>query len=170
VDLVRQASDLRGGQYLDEISNSEALDFCVGVAGYPEKHFEAANMKIDLHYLKQKVDAGAHYVVTQMFYENQHFYDFVRDCRAAGITVPIIPGLKVLRSLNQLKSVPKTFHVDLPDPLVDEIMASPEHCAEIGQRWAQKQAHDLLNNGHNNLHFYVMQDAHLVAKIIESIK
>lgn len=169
-DLVRQVTDLRQGRYLDEISNSEALDFCVGVAGYPEKHFEAANLKTDLHYLKQKVEAGAQYIVTQMFFDNERFYDFVKECRATGIQVPIIPGLKVLRSLNQLKSVPKTFHVDLPNALVDEIMDSPEHVSEIGQRWAQKQVHDLINHGFSNLHFYVMQDAHLVTKIIETVK
>lgn len=169
-DLVAQVCDLRKGQYLDEITNSEPLDFCVGVAGYPEKHFEAANMKTDIAYLKQKVDAGAHYIMTQMFFDNTRFYSFVADCRAAGITVPIIPGLKVLRSLNQLKSIPKTFHCDLPDELVDEVMANPEHVGEIGQRWGQKQVHDLINKGHNNLHFYVMQDAHLVTKIIESVR
>ncbi len=170
VDLVNQCSDLREGKYLDEITNSEPMDFCVGVSGYPEKHFEAANMKTDIAYLKAKVDAGAHYIMTQMFYDNARFYQFVKDCREAGIKVPILPGLKILRSLNQLKSIPKTFHVDLPNELVDEVMASPEHCAEIGQRWAIKQTHDLINNGHTNLHFYVMQDAHLVTKIIETVR
>lgn len=170
VDLVNQVEDLRKGNYLDDITNSEPLDFCVGVAGYPEKHFEAANMKTDLAYLKQKVDAGAHYIVTQMFFDNSKFHEFVKDCRAAGIKVPIVPGLKVLRSLPQLKSIPKTFHVDLPNELVDEVMAAPEHVSEIGQRWAERQVKDLLANGHNNLHFYVMQDAHLVTKIIESVR
>ena len=170
VDLVQQFTDLRNGKYLDEITNSEPLDFCVGVAGYPEKHFESANRKVDMNYLKQKVDAGAQYIVTQMFFDNQKFLDFVADCRTAGIKVPIVPGLKVLRSLNQLKSIPKTFHVDLPHELVDEVMESPEHCSEIGQRWAQKQVHDLISKGHDSLHFYVMQDAHLVTKIVESVK
>lgn len=169
-DLVKQVTDLREGRYLDDISNSESMDFCVGVAGYPEKHFEAANMKTDIQYLKQKVDAGAQYIVSQMFFDNERFYKWVADCRAAGINVPIIPGLKVLRSLGQLKSIPKTFHVDLPDPLVDEIMASPEHIVEIGKRWAEKQTHDLINNGHQCLHYYVMQDANVVAKIVESVK
>lgn len=169
-DLVGQLAELREGRYLDEITNSEPLDFCVGVAGYPEKHFEAANMKLDLSYLKQKVDAGAHYIVTQMFFDNGKFHSFVRDCRSVGIEVPIIPGLKAIRSLSQLKSIPKTFHVDLPDALVDEVMASPQHVTEIGQKWAINQVHDLIENGHSNLHFYVMQDAHLVTKIIETVK
>ena len=169
VDLVRQIADLRVGKYVDDLANSAPMDFCVGVAGYPEKHFEAANLKTDIQYLKQKVDAGASYIVTQMFFDNQRFYDWVRDCRDAGITVPILPGLKVLRSLNQLKSVPKTFHVDLPTALVDEIMDEPERCAEIGAKWTEKQVHDLINNGYNNIHFYVMQDANLVTKIVESV-
>ena len=146
------------------------MNFCVGVAGYPEKHFEAANLRTDIQYLKQKVDAGAEYIVTQMFFDNKNFYNFVEECRRADIKVPIIPGLKVLRALNQLKSIPKTFHVDLPDALVDEIMANPSHIVEIGQKWAERQVHDLLAHGHQSLHFYVMQDAHVVSKIIETVK
>lgn len=169
-DLVRQVVDLRKGQYCEEISNAGAMDFCVGVAGYPEKHFEAANLRTDIMYLKQKVDAGAEYIVTQMFFDNKHFYNFVEECRKADIKVPIIPGLKILRSLNQLKSIPKTFHVDLPDEMVDEIMANPEHIVEIGQKWGERQVHDLIAHGHQCLHFYVMQDAHVVSKIIETVK
>ena len=169
-DLVGQVVNLRKGVYMDEISNSEAMDFCVGVAGYPEKHFEAANLKVDIQYLKQKVDAGAEYVVTQMFFDNDRFLAWVKECRAAGITVPIIPGLKVLRSAAQLKSIPKTFHVDLPDALVDEVLAEPGRAAEIGSRWTQEQVHGLINAGYQNLHFYVMQDAHLVTKIIETVR
>lgn len=169
-DLVAQVVDLRQGNYCDEISNSEAMDFCVGVAGYPEKHFEAANLKTDIAYLKKKVDAGAEYIVTQMFFDNDRFFAWVAECRAAGITVPIIPGLKVLRSLNQLRSIPKTFHVDLPDQLVDEVMAEPSRVGEIGRRWAEKQVHGLVNAGHNSLHFYVMQDANTVTQIIETVR
>ncbi len=169
-DLVGQVKELREGRYMDEISNSESMDFCVGVAGYPEKHFEAANLKTDIQYLKQKVDAGAEYIVTQMFFDNARFFEWVKECRAAGIKVPIIPGLKVLKSAGQLKSIPKTFHVDLPDHLVDEVMATPAHAGEIGRRWTEKQVHELINNGHNSLHFYVMQDAHIVTKIIETVK
>ena len=169
-DLVKQVADLRKGTYIEEISDSAPMDFCVGVAGYPEKHFEAANLKTDILYLKQKVEAGAEYIVTQMFFDNLKFHTFVNECRAAGITVPIIPGIKVLRTLGQLKSIPKTFHVDLPTALVDEIMESPSHVGEIGKRWAQHQVHDLIKNGHSSVHFYVMQDANVVTQIIETVK
>lgn len=169
VDLVKQVKDLRDGNYLEDISNSVPLDFCVGVAGYPEKHFEAANKKTDLMYLKKKVEAGAEYIITQMFFDNTHFYNFVKECKDIGINVPIIPGIKVLRSLNQLKSIPKTFHIDLPDELVDEVLDTPEHVQEIGRRWAERQVKDLLSNGINNIHFYVMQDAHMVSQIVKTV-
>lgn len=167
-DLVGQLGELRRGNFLDELSEPTPLDFCVGVAGYPEKHFEAANMDVDLRYLKQKVDAGADYVVTQMFYDNSRFHQFVERCRAVGIQVPIIPGIKVLKSANQLKSVPRTFHIDLPPELVNDVLANPKNAEEIGVRWAAQQTRDLLEKGHNNVHFYVMNDAHLVKKAIET--
>jgi methylenetetrahydrofolate reductase (NADPH) len=169
-DLVRQVVDLRSGRFLEELSDSAALDFCIGVAGYPEKHFEAANLDMDINYLKQKVDGGADYIVTQMFYDNQAFHHFVAKCREAGIQVPIIPGLKVLKSLTQLKSVPRTFHVDLPVALVEQIMSEPERVEQIGFEWAKGQVEDLLNHGHKNLHFYVMNDVHLVKRVIEMVK
>lgn len=168
-DLVKQVVDLRNGAYLERINNSVPLDFCIGVAGYPEKHFEAANKKTDLAYLKKKVDAGAEYVITQMFFDNAHFFNFVKECREVGIQVPIIPGLKVLRTPGQLKTIPKTFHIDLPDELVDEVMRSPEHVQEIGMRWTQRQVRELLEGGVNDIHFYVMQDAHVVSKIVQAV-
>ena len=158
VDLVKQAAELRRGEFIESMSKCASLDFCVGVAGYPEKHFEAVNLDLDVRRLKEKVDAGAAYVVTQMFFDNQKFYAFVVRCRTAGITVPIIPGLKILRSVNQLKSVPRAFYVELPSALTDEIHESPEHVVEIAQRWAETQTKDLLNNGYHNVHFYVMVD------------
>ncbi len=169
-DLVSQISDLKKGIFLDEISDSHSLDFCVGVAGYPEKHFEAANLKLDVLALKKKVDAGADYVVTQMFFDNQKFFDFVKACREAGITVPIIPGLKVLRSAGQVKSVPKTFHVDLPEELVDETLATPEHASQIGQNWARKQLTGLLEAGFKNIHFYIMNDTPLVVELVNGVR
>jgi methylenetetrahydrofolate reductase (NADPH) len=168
-DLVKQVVDLRQGRFLDELAGPESLDFCVGVAGYPEKHFEAANLEVDVKYLAEKVAAGADYVITQMFFDNAHFHAFVKKCRAAGIQVPIIPGLKVLKSIHQLKSIPRTFHVDLPSVLVDEVLASPEHVQEIGVRWARKQVEDLLNHGQKNVHFYVMNDADLVTKAVQGL-
>ena len=169
-DLVKQAVDLKKGIFMEEISDCDPLDFCVGVAGYPEKHFEAANMKMDLQFLKQKVDAGAEYIVTQMFFENEKYFSFVKACRNVGITVPIIPGLKIIKTRNQITTLPKTFHVDIPDLLVDEIVENPVHAEEIGNRWAHKQSEELLAAGAPGLHFYVMNDAAQIVKIFKSLK
>lgn len=168
-DLVRQAKELREGKFLDELADCAHLDFCVGVAGYPEKHFEAANLDLDIQYLKAKVEAGADYIVTQMFFDNAKFFDFVKRCREAGITIPIIPGMKILKSLPQLRSIPRTFHIDLPSALVDEMMQNPAHTQEIGARWTTKQIEELIAHGHSNIHLYVMNDAHLVRKVVEKI-
>lgn len=168
-DLVDQVCDLRKGQFLEDISDSSPLDFCVGVAGYPEKHFESANFKIDLQFLKAKVDAGADYIVTQMFFDSQKYFDFVEACRGVGIQVPIIPGLKVLRSASQLTNLPKTFHVDLPVELVDEVMKHPEHAEQIGKKWAIKQCKELVQFGAPVLHFYIMNDSSSVVEIFNSI-
>lgn len=169
-DLVSQFSDLRKGVFIETISNSAPLDFCVGIAGYPEKHFEAANLKTDLHFLKKKVDAGADYIVTQMFFDNDSFFSFVKSAREIGITVPIIPGVKILRSAAQLKSIPKTFHIDFPDALVDEVQQNPSHAAEIGQRWTEKQVEGLLAAGVPGVHFYIMNDTPVVAEIVRKFK
>ncbi len=169
-DLVKQAIDLRKGSYIEEISDCDALDFCVGVAGYPQKHFEAANLKMDLQYLKQKVDAGADYIVTQMFFENDRYFDFVKACRQIGITVPIIPGLKMIKSASQIATLPKTFHVDIPTALVEEITAATKHASEIGQKWVLQQSLDLLENGAPALHYYVMNDALQIAEVIKKLR
>lgn len=169
VDMVRQVTALRSGQYLQELQASSGLDFCIGVAGYPEKHFEAPHLDIDVRHLKNKVETGAEYIVTQMFFDNQRFYDFVQKCRDADIVVPIIPGLKVLRSSAQLRSIPKTFHVDIPPVLANEFLAHPEHAEEIGARWAKQQMQDLLEHGFEHLHFFVMNDASQVCKLIKSV-
>ncbi len=169
-DLVGQIKDLSNGKFLDELDDAHPLEFCVGVAGYPEKHFEAANLKLDIQNLKRKVDAGADYIVSQMFFDNQKYIEFVKECRAAGINVPIIPGIKVLKSVPQLKSVPKNFYIDLPNALVDEVSASPQHAAEIGVRWAQKQVEELLAFGVPSVHFYVLNDVHAIAEIVKKFK
>jgi methylenetetrahydrofolate reductase (NADPH) len=166
-DLVTQVRELREGKFLNDLSGSSCLDFCIGVAAYPEKHFEAANMDLDIKYLKAKVEAGANYIVTQMFYDNTKFLAFVDRCRKAGITVPIIPGIKILKSAGQLKSVPRTFHIDLPAELAGEVLENPEHAEEIGCKWAIKQTQGLLDAGFMNVHFYVMNDAHLVRSVID---
>ena len=168
-DLVKQLVDLRQAKYLDEIANSEPIDFCVGVGGYPEKHIEAPNAKTDVKHLKAKVDAGADYIVTQMFFDNNYFHYFVGRCREAGITVPIIPGLKLIDNVRQLTSLPKHFHVNMPDELVDEITESPKHVKEIGQRWIRRQTEDLLNAGVPCIHYYVMNDAEKVVEVVRDL-
>lgn len=168
-DLVAQISELKNGKFLDELDIAHPLNFCVGVAGYPEKHFESPSLKLDIQNLKRKIEAGAEYIVTQMFFDNQKYFSFVKACRDAGITVPIIPGLKVLRSMAQLRSLPKTFHIDLPDELVDEVTANPEHCEEIGLQWAIKQSEELLNAKVPCLHYYILSDAPRVASVVKKI-
>ena len=169
-DLVGQIGDLKEGRFLEDLDGSQPLDYCIGVAGYPEKHFEAPSLKTDILHLKRKVDAGAQYIVTQMFFDNQKFFTFVEACREAGINVPIIPGLKVLRSAAQLTSLPKTFHIDLPDKLVDEVLENPTHASEIGKSWALKQSEELLNAGFKNLHYYVLNDSHLVVDLVKKLR
>ncbi len=169
-ELVTQLNNLKKGIFLEEISDSSALDFCVGVAGYPEKHFEAANLKTDIQFLKQKVDQGADYVMTQMFFDNQKYFDFVKHCRDAGITVPIIPGLKILKSAAQLKTLPKNFYMDIPNELSDEILKNPDHAQEIGKRWAVRQTEDLLRAGTPYVHFYVMNDVDSVSEVVKKFK
>src|SRR5215831_5614273 len=123
IDLMKQVVNMNNGIYLEEdLKNAVKTKFCIGVAGYPEKHFEAPNMQTDLQFLKSKVDAGADYVVTQMFFDNQKYFDFVKSCRDIGITVPIVPGLKPLTSKKQLSVIPRTFHVDIPTDLSNEVM------------------------------------------------
>lgn len=166
IDLVEQLSDLKEGKFVNEIANSQPLDFCIGVAGYPEKHFEAPNLAYDLKWLKKKVDAGAEYVTTQMFYNNQHYFDFVDKCREAGINVPIIPGLKILKSVKQLQTLPKNFHINFPDDFVEEIMENPDHVVELGKKWTMNQVEGLLNKGVPDVHFYIMNDTKSVVEIV----
>ena len=169
-DLVAQIHGLKNGQYLEEMSATSKLDFCVGVAGYPEKHFEAPNLKVDIDYLKKKVDAGADYIVTQMFFDNKKYFEFVKACREAGITVPIVPGLKVLRSAEQLKSIPKHFYVDIPEALAEEIIKNPKHASEVGKNWALKQTDELLAAKAPCAHFYVMNDAPQVCEVVKQMR
>jgi len=168
-DLVRQLVDLRSARFLDDIANSEPINFCVGVGGYPEKHVEAPNLKTDIRHLKEKVDAGADYVVTQMFFDNEHYRAFVKKCREAGIDVPIIPGIKLIDGVRQLSTLPKHFHVNLPDDLVDEIHENPKRVKEIGRNWARRQVEELVNEGAPCVHFYVMNDASPAVQIIQDL-
>lgn len=169
-DLVAQIHALRQGQFLDRIEHSEPLDFGIGVAAYPEKHFEAASLKTDIKYLAKKVEAGADYIVTQMFFDNQVYFKFVKEAREAGITVPIVPGIKVLRTAAQLTTLPKAFHIDIPDVLVDEVRESPEHAGDIGQEWALRQAKELMASDGPGVHFYVLNDVQVVTDIVKELK
>jgi len=170
-DLVGQIAAMNRGRYLEQdLLDAEPTNFCVGVGGYPEKHFEAANLKQDIRRVKDKVDAGAHYVVTQMFFDNRHYFRYVDACREQGIDVPIIPGLKILTSQKQLNSIPRTFYVDIPDALADEVLANPERVSDIGVEWALKQSQELLDQGVPSLHFYVMQSAAAIKKLMAKLK
>ena len=169
-ELVEQIVNLGKGKYMEEdLRNNTPLDFCIGVAGYPEKHFEAPNRKRDIQCLKAKVEAGADYVVTQMFFDNSDYYSFVSDCREAGITVPIIPGLKIISRDRQLSRLAKNFHISFPEALDDEIHDNPNHAHEIGMRWATAQAADLLNNGTKCIHFYIMEDTETAIEVIRAL-
>lgn len=171
-ELLEQVVHMNKGQYLHEqINEATATDFCIGVAGYPEKHFEAPNLKSDLTYLKKKVDMGADYIVTQMFYDNKKYFEFVDKCRAAGITVPIIPGLKPLATKKQLTFLPKIFHIDLPEGLSDAV----EHCKDdkavkqVGEEWCLQQSKELVAAGVPVLHYYTMGKPDVIKRIASQI-
>lgn len=171
-DLIEQITKMNQGQYLDqEVENPIPTSFCIGVAGYPEKHFEAPNFEMDLTYLKRKVDLGAEYIVTQMFFDNQKYFEFVEKCRAAGINIPIIPGLKPMASKKQLTMLPSIFHIDLPHDLVKEVEAARDttQVKEIGIRWAVQQAKELKANNVPCLHFYSMGKSDNIVKIASEI-
>lgn len=164
--LVTQIAAMNNGKYLNDIQ-AESTKFCIGVAGYPEKHYASPDIETDISYLKQKVDCGASYIVTQMFFDNEKYFDFVTQCKNIGIHSPIIPGLKIITGKEQLFSIPNNFHIEIPTPLAEEIQkAKPEHCADIGIEWAIKQAEGLLNAKVPIVHFYVMQNAEEVGKVI----
>lgn len=171
-DLLKQVCNLNAGIYLEEdLKNSHKTEFCIGVAGYPEKHFEAPNMDTDLAYLKAKVDAGANYIITQMFFDNAKFYAFEKACRAIGITVPIIPGLKPIYSKKQLTVLPKTFSIELPAELSKEILncKSDEDVEQLGTEWLLMQSKDLKKNGVPVLHYYTLGRPMVVANIVKEL-
>jgi len=159
IDLVKQIVNLNEGIYQDEeLKNKASTDFSVGVAGYPEKHFEAANMDADLKFLKEKVDAGADYIVTQMFFDNQKYFAFVDRCRAAGITVPIVPGLKPIASMNDLKLLPLVFHIDIPEDLAAGLRKckTNEDAIRLGIEWTVQQSQELKEYGVPALHYFTI--------------
>ncbi len=170
-DLVEQIVAMNEGRYLeDSLLDAEPTGFCVGIGGYPEKHFEAPNLASDVRWAKAKIDAGAEYIVTQMFFDNRHYFRYVEACRAAGIEAPIIPGLKVLTHPKQLTSIPRTFHVDIPPALADEAAAvPPERVRDVGVEWSLAQARELLEHGVPSVHFYVMLDAGAVGELMSRL-
>ena len=171
-ELVEQIVHMNRGKYLDEdLLDADPTDFCIGAGGYPEKHFEAPNLDTDILYTKKKVDAGAEYIVTQMFFDNDDYFRYVDRCRAAGITVPIIPGLKILASRVQVTSLPRTFFISLPPALTQEALAAdPKHVIDIGVEWALRQAEGLLAHGVPSLHFYIMQSSEAIIKVLDRLK
>jgi methylenetetrahydrofolate reductase (NADPH) len=168
-ELLQQVNQMNKGIYLDdELKNSASTDFCVGVAGYPEKHFEASNMRSDIHFLKKKVEAGADYIVTQMFFDNQQYFDFVNLCRENDIKIPIIPGLKPMSTNKQLRLLPQRFHLNIPNPLVDEVLKckTNEQIRQVGVEWAIQQTKELIEFGAPCIHFYTMGKSDNVQKIV----
>jgi methylenetetrahydrofolate reductase (NADPH) len=171
-DLLEQVVKMNKGIYLDEELESAApTNFCIGVAGYPEKHFNAPNLKTDLKYLKLKVDMGAEYIVTQMFFDNKKYFDFVDRCKEAGINVPIIPGIKPLTGKAQLTVLPKAFHIDIPEELSEEAEKCKDSASvkEVGIKWAIHQSKELIKKGVPTLHFYSMGKSDPILRIAKEL-
>ncbi len=172
IDLLKQVANLNSGVYLEEdLKDTSKTKFCIGVAGYPEKHFEAPNMDTDMKFLKDKIEAGADYIITQMFFDNQKYFAFVENCRKAGITVPIIPGLKPITTKKQMTILPRTFHVDLPTDLSNEITKAKtdEDVEKIGQAWLLQQSKELKAYGVPVLHYYTLGKPHVVANVVREL-
>jgi methylenetetrahydrofolate reductase (NADPH) len=172
IDLLKQVTNLNAGVYLEEdLKNTSKTKFCIGVAGYPEKHFEAPNMESDLQYLKQKVEAGADYIVTQMFFDNSKYFAFVNACREIGINVPIIPGLKPIYTIKQLTLLPKVFHIDIPTALSNEIMKckTDEDVEIVGTEWLLDQSKDLYKAGVPVLHYYTLGRPKIICDVVKKL-
>ncbi len=171
-DLIEQVVNMNKGVYLDsDLENAFPSDFCIGVAGYPEKHFESPNIKSDLKWLKRKVELGADYIVTQMFYDNQKYFDFVDRCRAEGITIPIIPGLKPITTKGQLVTLPKIFHIDIPEDLADAVdkCKDNEAAKKVGIEWGIQQSKELIKAGVPVLHYYTMGKHDTTSAIVKAV-
>jgi len=171
-ELIEQIVNLNHGKYLDqELENKAATDFCIGVAGYPEKHFESPNIITDIKYLKLKVEKGAKYIVTQMFFDNKKFFDFVELCRNEGITVPIIPGIKPISILNDVKLIPQLFHIDIPDELISEINKCKNNieAKQVGIEWTINQSKELIKSGISGIHYYTYGHSDNIKQIVENV-
>lgn len=171
-DLVSQLSNMNSGQYLDELIDTSHTEFCIGVSYYPEKHFEAPNLEFDINVLLDKQKRGAHYGVSQMFFDNKAYFDYMDAARKAGVTIPLIPGLKILTSKRQLTSIPRVFFVDIPNELASRMMAAKTREEEImvGVEWAYKQSVELLERGAPCLHYYIMQNTNPFLLLMDKLK
>ena len=171
VDLIRQVKSMNEGNYMMDDIQLAPTDFCIGAAGYPEKHFEAMNLSTDLQYLKAKVDAGAEYIVTQMFFDNSKFFAFVDACRAVGINVPIIPGLKPIKNLSHISFLPKFFHIDYPEDLSKELLKCKDNkqVEQLGIEWGISQSKELKAANVPCIHFYSMGNSYSVQSIAKEI-
>jgi methylenetetrahydrofolate reductase (NADPH) len=171
VDLIHQISDMNKGNYMMDDVQLEPTNFCIGTAGYPEKHFEAMNLETDLLNVKRKVDAGASYIVTQMFFDNSKFFRFVDACRAAGITVPIIPGVKPVKTLTHISFLPKYFHIDYPVELSNELIKCKDNKSveQVGIEWGIQQSKELKAHGVPCIHYYTMSNSTSVQRIAREV-
>lgn len=172
IELLQQVTNMNNGIYLEEdLKNAVKTNFCIGVAGYPEKHFEAPNMQTDLQYLKAKVDAGAEYVTTQMFFDNRKYFEYVKSCRDAGITIPVIPGLKPISSKKQLTVIPRTFHVDIPEELSTEILKckTDAEVEVVGTEWLLQQSKELKAAGVPVLHYYTLGKPDMIVNVVKNL-
>ena len=171
VDLIGQIGEMNNGNYLMDDIKLEPTNFCVGAAGYPEKHFEAMNLSTDLHYLKAKVEAGAEYIVTQMFFDNKKYFAFVDACRAAGIMVPIIPGLKPIKTMRHISFLPKFFHIDYPEALSKELLkcTTNNQVEQVGSEWGIAQSQELKAANVPCIHYYTMSNSKMVKSIAKEI-
>lgn len=171
-ELMQQVNNMNNGIYIEEdLKNAVKTNFCIGIAGYPEKHFEAPNMQTDLAFLKAKADAGAEYVVTQMFFDNQKYFAFVKACQDAGVTIPVIPGLKPITSKKQLTIIPRTFHVDIPEELSSEILKckTDAEVEVVGQEWLLAQSKELKAAGVPVLHYYTLGKPNVIANVVRGL-
>jgi methylenetetrahydrofolate reductase (NADPH) len=170
-DLLEQVVNMNDGKYLNGEVDVASSDFCIGIAGYPEKHFEAPNLNHDFRYLKKKVDMGADFIVTQMFFDNKKYCEFVKQCREHGINVPIIPGLKPITSSKQLINLPKIFHIDIPEDLSEAVLSckNEKEVKEVGIEWMINQCKELVGFGAPVLHFYTMSNPEPTKRIAQAV-
>lgn len=170
-ELVRQISNMNKGKYLESsLEDTTPTKFCIGVAAYPEKHFEAPNRQVDIENLKQKIESGASYIVTQMFFDNRKYFRFIDECRKAGITVPIIPGIKPISALNDIKLLPQAFHIDLPNDLVSAVQkcTTDKEAREVGIEWTTMQSKELIREKVPGIHYYTLGRSDNVARIVKA--